>query len=74
MSPRAPQAWCKALHMSPVPQHQHLLAWREPAGVDPPSGYLLEMQAEACGRSSAERSHCLEHLLHSGASTERQQY
>lgn len=51
------------------------LAWREPAEADPPSGYLLEMQAE----DTMERSKCTEIPVSRtcytvGGLTERQQY
>lgn len=34
------------LHMSDSSNTSISLAWREPAGGDPPSGYILEMRAE----------------------------
>ena len=45
MSPGTPQAWCKAC-TSDSSNTSISLAWREPAGGDPPSGYILEMRAE----------------------------
>ncbi|KAG5196277.1 hypothetical protein JEQ12_010963 [Ovis aries] len=65
----------QGLHMSDSSNTSISLAWREPAEADPPSGYLLEMQAE----DTMERSKCTEIPVSGtcytvGGLTERQQY
>ncbi|KAJ1065777.1 hypothetical protein K5549_007772 [Capra hircus] len=65
----------QGLYMSDSSNTSISLAWREPAGGDPPSGYLLEMQAE----DTMERSKCTEIPISGtcytvGGLTERQQY
>nr|CAI9705446.1 unnamed protein product [Rangifer tarandus platyrhynchus] len=40
------QGLVQGLHMSDSSNTSISLAWREPAGGDPPSGYVLEMRAE----------------------------
>ncbi|KAM7226604.1 hypothetical protein CapIbe_022749 [Capra ibex] len=65
----------QGLYMSDSSNTSISLAWREPAGGDPPSGYLFEMQAE----DTMERSKCTEIPISGtcytvGGLTERQQY
>lgn len=67
VSPRAPPGLVQSLHMSDSSNTSISLAWREPAEADPPSGYLLEMQAEDTMEAvQVHRDPCLRHLLHSG--------
>ncbi|CAN0320984.1 unnamed protein product [Rangifer tarandus platyrhynchus] len=44
--PGHPVCLVQGLHMSDSSNTSISLAWREPAGGDPPSGYVLEMRAE----------------------------